>query len=230
LLPHSNAKLQPPEGQTIHDGLVIHVALGDVWKSSLLELSGGQRSLVALSLVLALLLFKPAPLYILDEVDAALDLSHTQNIGTMIRKHFTQSQFVVVSLKEGMFNNANVIFRTKFVDGAWSCAPRPRSARAPARPPSRSPDCPRALCSPPRTRARRRVDGLAHSAQRVRPGRRGAGRKGQGAGGQEARSGPAGAHDGQLSATARRPLRWRIRRARRRVGRRVSDQSVSKQS
>lgn len=30
---------------------------------------------------------------------------------------FPQSQFIVVSLKEGMFNNANVIFRTKFVDG-----------------------------------------------------------------------------------------------------------------
>ena len=36
------------------------------------------RSLVALSLILSLLLFKPAPVYILDEVDAALDLSHTQ--------------------------------------------------------------------------------------------------------------------------------------------------------
>ena len=34
----------------------------------------------------------------------------------MIKAHFTQSQFLVVSLKEGMFNNANVIFRTKFVD------------------------------------------------------------------------------------------------------------------
>ena len=31
----------------------------------------------------------------------------------MIRTHFPQSQFIVVSLKEGMFNNANVIFRTK---------------------------------------------------------------------------------------------------------------------
>ena len=35
------------------------------------ELSGGQRSLIALSLVLSLLKFKPAPIYILDEVDAA---------------------------------------------------------------------------------------------------------------------------------------------------------------
>lgn len=39
-----------------------------------------------------MLLFKPAPLYILDEVDAALDLSHTQNIGQMLRAHFNQSQ------------------------------------------------------------------------------------------------------------------------------------------
>ena len=56
-------------------------------------------------------------MYILDEVDAALDLSHTQNIGHMIRTYFGKSQFIVVSLKQGMFSNANVIFRTKFVDG-----------------------------------------------------------------------------------------------------------------
>ena len=76
-----------------------------------------RRSLLALSLILALLLFKPAPMYILDEIDAALDLSHTQNIGQMLRTHFAKSQFIIVSLKEGMFNNANVLFRTKFVEG-----------------------------------------------------------------------------------------------------------------
>lgn len=117
LLPGTKAKLQPPEGQTVLDGLEVKVAFGDVWKESLAELSGGQRSLVALSLILAMLLFKPAPIYILDEVDAALDLSHTQNIGVMLKQHFKQSQFIVVSLKDGMFNNANVLFRTKFVEG-----------------------------------------------------------------------------------------------------------------
>ncbi|KAF3792388.1 Structural maintenance of chromosomes protein 2-1 [Nymphaea thermarum] len=74
------------------------------------SLTGGQRSLLALSLILALLLFKPAPLYILDE------LLYTINPSAL--------QFIVVSLKEGMFSNANVIFRTKFVDGVstvqWS--------------------------------------------------------------------------------------------------------------
>ena len=62
------AKLEPPEGGTFEDGLEVRVAFGGVWKQSLTELSGGQRSLLALSLILALLLFKPAPLYILDEV------------------------------------------------------------------------------------------------------------------------------------------------------------------
>jgi recombinational DNA repair ATPase RecF len=117
LLPGTTAKLNQLEGRPLMDGLEVKVAFNTVWKDSLTELSGGQRSLLALSLILALLLFKPAPMYILDEVDAALDLSHTQNIGLMIRTHFASSQFIVVSLKEGMFNNANVIFRTKFVDG-----------------------------------------------------------------------------------------------------------------
>ncbi|KAG2527360.1 hypothetical protein JM16_003481 [Phytophthora kernoviae] len=122
LLPGTHAKLDPPTNGTILDGLQVRVSFGGVWKESLTELSGGQRSLLALSLILSLLLFKPAPMYILDEVDAALDLSHTQNIGQMIRSHFSHSQFIVVSLKEGMFNNANVVFRTKFVDGVSTVA------------------------------------------------------------------------------------------------------------
>lgn len=117
LLPGTSAKLEPPEGMEVWEGLEVKVSFGGEWKESLTELSGGQRSLLALSLILSLLLFKPAPMYILDEIDAALDLSHTQNIGNMLRTHFSQSQFIVVSLKEGMFNNANVIYRTKFVDG-----------------------------------------------------------------------------------------------------------------
>ena len=155
LLPGSFAKLEPPEGKLVSDGLEVKVSLGKVWKQSLSELSGGQRyvlsppiysypcpsssscppffplnfpappthiphnnrSLIALSLILALLQYSPAPMYILDEVDAALDLSHTQNIGRLIKTRFKGSQFIVVSLKDGMFQNANRIFRTRFQEG-----------------------------------------------------------------------------------------------------------------
>ena len=43
LLPGSFAKLDPPEGKTIGDGLEVKVCLGKIWKQSLTELSGGQR-------------------------------------------------------------------------------------------------------------------------------------------------------------------------------------------
>ncbi|KAF8501209.1 condensin complex subunit SMC2 [Gautieria morchelliformis] len=117
LLPGNFAKLQPPEDRDLTDGLEVKVQLGSVWKQSLTELSGGQRSLIALSLIMALLQFKPAPMYILDEIDAALDLSHTQHIGQLFRTRFKGSQFIVVSLKEGLFTNANVLFRARFRDG-----------------------------------------------------------------------------------------------------------------
>lgn len=117
LLPGAFAKLQPIPGKDISEGIELKVSFNNKWKHSLSELSGGQRSLLALSFMLALLQYKPAPFYILDEIDSALDLSHTQNIGNMIKEHFPQSQFIIISLKEGMYNNANVLFKASFVDG-----------------------------------------------------------------------------------------------------------------
>jgi structural maintenance of chromosome 2 len=116
LLPGVDAKLEPPAGGTVMDGLEFCVSFSGVWTNKD-QLSGGQKSLLALSLILALLRFKPAPMYILDEIDAALDLNHTQNIGVMLRTHFKESQFIVVSLKEGMFKNANVLFKVKGENG-----------------------------------------------------------------------------------------------------------------
>ncbi|KAH9958739.1 SMCs flexible hinge [Russula dissimulans] len=115
LLPGNFAKLQPPENQDLMDGLEIKVKLG----STLVPLTRvssntshviptpnptrmpqRNRSLIALSLIMALLEFKRAPMYILDEIDAALDLSHMQHIGTLFRTRFRGAQFIVVSLKE----------------------------------------------------------------------------------------------------------------------------------
>lgn len=85
MLPGAQTQITKLDEQNISDGLKISVGFNGTWKTGLSELSGGQRSLLALSFILALLKFKPAPIYILDEIDAALDLSHTQNIGKMIK-------------------------------------------------------------------------------------------------------------------------------------------------
>lgn len=87
------------------------------WKDSLTELSGGQKSIVALSLIFTMLNYRPAPFYLFDEIDSALDTSYTQNIGEMIKKEFSCSQFLVVSLKEEFYRNANSVFQVLTNDG-----------------------------------------------------------------------------------------------------------------
>lgn len=98
-------------------GIQMKIGFNGHWKESMSELSGGQRSLLALSFLLAMLRYRPAPFYILDEIDSAMDLSHTENIGYIISRFFPQSQFIVISLKGGLFNSSNVLFRTSLVDG-----------------------------------------------------------------------------------------------------------------
>lgn len=98
-------------------GIKMKIGFNGHWKESMTELSGGQRSLLALSFLLAMLKYRAAPFYILDEIDSAMDLSHTENVGYIISKFFPQSQFIVISLKGGLFNAANIIFRTNLVDG-----------------------------------------------------------------------------------------------------------------
>ncbi|SBT82348.1 structural maintenance of chromosomes protein 2, putative [Plasmodium ovale] len=116
LLNNAQAKLSIVDGD-LANGIEMKIAFNNNWKESLTELSGGQRSLLALSLILALLKVRTVPMYILDEIDAALDLNHTQNIGDMIRTQFPNSQFIIVSLKEGMFSHADVLFKMRFIDG-----------------------------------------------------------------------------------------------------------------
>ena len=118
-LSHATCRLveQRDEDTGLLKGVAVKVAFSGKEKESLSELSGGQRSLLALCLILAILRNRPAPVYILDEVDAALDPSHTQNIGKMLKEHFADAQFLLVSLKNGMFDNANVLFEIRNTQG-----------------------------------------------------------------------------------------------------------------
>ena len=122
LLPGAMAEMELMEthlenGTKKITGVQMRIGFNGHWKQSMTELSGGQRSLLALSFLLAMLQYKPAPFYILDEIDSAMDLSHTENIGYILSNFFPQSQFIVISLKGGLFNQANVLFRTALIDG-----------------------------------------------------------------------------------------------------------------
>uniref|UniRef100_A0A1A9WI22 RecF/RecN/SMC N-terminal domain-containing protein n=1 Tax=Glossina brevipalpis TaxID=37001 RepID=A0A1A9WI22_9MUSC len=96
LLHGAQARLNPVKDNNQLIGLEIKVGFNGTWKESLDDLSDSQRSLVALSFLLALLKFSPSPLYILDEISVALD---TQNISNILKAHFTSSQLIIFPLK-----------------------------------------------------------------------------------------------------------------------------------
>jgi chromosome segregation protein len=64
---------------------------------SINQLSGGEKTLTALSLLFALYLYKPAPFCILDEVDAPLDDANIKKFNEAIRKFSANSQFILVT-------------------------------------------------------------------------------------------------------------------------------------
>ena len=73
-------------------------------------LSGGEKSLVALSCLFAILKVKPLPLIMLDEVEAPLDPSNVERFAKYIRKFSNTCQFIIVTHRMGTMSNCDVLF------------------------------------------------------------------------------------------------------------------------
>ncbi|KAB5542450.1 RecF/RecN/SMC [Coniochaeta sp. 2T2.1] len=75
------------------------------WKN-ISNLSGGEKTLSSLALVFALHHFKPTPLYVMDEIDAALDFRNVSIVANYIKERTKNAQFIVISLRNNMFELA----------------------------------------------------------------------------------------------------------------------------
>ncbi|MHA1845957.1 MAG: AAA family ATPase [Promethearchaeota archaeon] len=78
--------------------------------SSLEILSGGEKTLVALSFIFAVQEFFPAPFYIMDEIDAALDSLNAYRVAMVIKEFAEQAQFIIISHREEVIVNAERIY------------------------------------------------------------------------------------------------------------------------
>lgn len=89
------------------EGLFITVRPpGKSWKR-LSVLSGGEKTLVSLSLIFALHDYKPNSIYIMDEIDASLDYLNVQKVAEYIHQRKSTAQFLIVSLRCQMFEAAD---------------------------------------------------------------------------------------------------------------------------
>ena len=74
------------------------------------QLSGGEKTLTAISLLFALYLYKPAPFCILDEVDAPLDDANIEKFNRIVRDFSDKSQFVLVTHNKNTMASVDVIY------------------------------------------------------------------------------------------------------------------------
>ncbi|KAL7232356.1 hypothetical protein ACSBR2_010388 [Camellia fascicularis] len=76
------------------------------WKN-ISNLSGGEKTLSSLALVFALHHYKPTPLYVMDEIDAALDFKNVSIVGHYVKDRTKDAQFIIISLRNNMFELAD---------------------------------------------------------------------------------------------------------------------------
>jgi len=76
------------------------------WKN-ISNLSGGEKTLSSLALVFALHHYKPTPLYVMDEIDAALDFKNVSIVANYIKERTKNAQFIIISLRNNMFELAD---------------------------------------------------------------------------------------------------------------------------
>lgn len=72
------------------------------------SMSGGEKSLLALIFIFAIQMFKPAPFYILDEADAALDKENSKRLSSLLQQMSKRTQFIVVTHNDTILSAADV--------------------------------------------------------------------------------------------------------------------------
>jgi chromosome segregation protein len=77
---------------------------------SINQLSGGEKTLTAISLLFAIYLLKPAPFCIFDEVDAPLDDANIDKFNNIVKKFSGESQFIVVTHNKRTMASTDVIY------------------------------------------------------------------------------------------------------------------------
>ena len=89
-------KLANPE-DLLKTGLELSVRYKNKPEQTLMLLSGGEKSMLAVSFIMAIFMFKPSPFTFFDEIEAALDEKNTQKIVEVLHKFIDKSQFILIT-------------------------------------------------------------------------------------------------------------------------------------
>ena len=77
---------------------------------NMMQLSGGEKSLTAISLLFAILNLKPSPFCLLDEIEAALDDSNVKRFASYLHRLTKETQFIIITHRRGTMAAADILY------------------------------------------------------------------------------------------------------------------------
>lgn len=112
----SNIDLQTTNNDPIYTGVSISVSFNSKKNEQLHveQLSGGQKTVCAIALILAIQMVDPAPFYLFDEIDAALDKQYRTAVASTLKKLSRNAQFICTTFRTDMLQVADTFFRVKY--------------------------------------------------------------------------------------------------------------------
>ncbi|MCK9568266.1 chromosome segregation protein SMC [Candidatus Pacearchaeota archaeon] len=81
------------------------------------SLSGGEQTLVALSLIFGIQELKPYYFYIFDEIDAALDKRNSERLADLLKKYMQKGQYIVISHNDEVIANSTTLYGISMNEG-----------------------------------------------------------------------------------------------------------------
>ena len=95
--------------------IVVKLAKGKYFDIN--SLSGGEKTLVALSLLFAIQEFKPYQFYVLDEIDAALDKRNSERLAALLNQYMKSGQYIVISHNDAIILNSQLLYGISMHEG-----------------------------------------------------------------------------------------------------------------
>ena len=95
--------------------IVVRLAKGKYFDVS--SLSGGEQTMVALSLLFAIQEYKPYQFYILDEIDAALDKRNSERLAALLNKYMKAGQYIIITHNDAIILNSQVLYGVSMHEG-----------------------------------------------------------------------------------------------------------------
>jgi chromosome segregation protein len=111
---------QEEDREDLSAGVEIELNLPKKKITSLEMLSGGEKSLVSIAALFALIAVSPPPFLVLDEIDAPLDESNTRRFAELVKDFSTKTQFIIVTHNRATMEVADILYGVTMADDGVS--------------------------------------------------------------------------------------------------------------